>query len=41
VHEEVRLIVERMNLAGTLTVTAWVNCQALLPDNTAFFSVAP
>ncbi|WP_151208967.1 hypothetical protein [Bordetella petrii] len=39
VNEEIFLIVDRVNVAGAMALTAWVNLQPLLPDATAFWNV--
>ena len=40
VSEDIALIAERVNVKGDLVLTAWINCQALLPLPGAFWSVA-
>ena len=39
ISEEIFVIVDRVNVAGAMALTAWVNLQPLLPDATAFWNV--
>src|SRR5690606_32912160 len=37
VHEDIRVIFERLNLNGDLTVTAWLNAVPVIPDKSFLF----
>lgn len=39
-NDEVMVIVDRLSVTGRMAVSAWVNCQALLPDSSAFWTVS-
>lgn len=41
VGDEVRVIADRTNVQGDLTLTCWADAQALIPLETMFWSVAP